>query len=95
MGISARATSLADRPQQAIRVTSARTRREDRSSISFESLADLGVSVAYLAVVARGLEGLSGGFSDVSDGEGSAVCKNAPGNARQLVGERDSEHIVV
>ncbi len=48
MGISARAPSLADRPQRAIRVTSARTRREDRSSISFELLADLGVGVAYL-----------------------------------------------
>src|SRR5262244_1600557 len=35
MGISARAISLADRPQWAIRVTSVRMRREDRSSISF------------------------------------------------------------
>jgi hypothetical protein len=37
MDISARAISLADRPQRAIRVTSARMRREDRSSISFSS----------------------------------------------------------
>src|SRR5262245_24764638 len=35
MDISARAISLADRPQWAIWVTSARKRREDRSSISF------------------------------------------------------------
>ena len=35
--ISACAISLADRPQRAIRVTSARMRREDRSSISFSS----------------------------------------------------------
>jgi hypothetical protein len=35
MDISARAISLADRPQAAIWVTSARMRREDRSSISF------------------------------------------------------------
>src|SRR5262245_28181118 len=35
MDISARAISLADRPQWAIRVTSVRKRREDRSSISF------------------------------------------------------------
>jgi hypothetical protein len=35
MDISARAISLADRPQRAIRVTSVRMRREDRSSISF------------------------------------------------------------
>ena len=35
MEISAPAVSLADRPQRAKRVTSARMRREDRSSISF------------------------------------------------------------
>src|SRR5712671_2768379 len=34
MDISAHAFSLADRPQRAIRVTSVRMRREDRSSIS-------------------------------------------------------------
>ena len=34
MEISALAISLADRPQRAIRVTSTRRRREDRSSIS-------------------------------------------------------------
>ena len=33
MDISARAISLADRPQRAIRVTSVRMRREDRTSI--------------------------------------------------------------
>ena len=42
MDISARASSLADRPHRAIRVTSVRTRREDRFSISSHSLADLG-----------------------------------------------------
>jgi hypothetical protein len=42
MDISARAVSLADRPQRAIRVTSFRMRREDRSSISTYPLADLG-----------------------------------------------------
>jgi hypothetical protein len=42
MDISAHAALLADRPQRAIRVTSVRTRREDRSSISSHSLADLG-----------------------------------------------------
>jgi hypothetical protein len=35
MDISARATSLAVRPQWAIGVTRVRMRREDRSSISF------------------------------------------------------------
>src|SRR5262245_51076108 len=41
MDISARASSLAVRPHRAIRVTSVRTRREDRSSISSHPLADL------------------------------------------------------
>jgi len=44
MDISARAASLADRPQRAIRVTSVRRRREDRSSISSHPLADLGMT---------------------------------------------------
>jgi len=47
MGISARAISLADRPQRAIWVTSVRTRREDRTSISFRPLADLGGQLNY------------------------------------------------
>ena len=42
MDISARAISLADRPQRAIWVTSVRTRSEDRTSISCYPLADLG-----------------------------------------------------
>jgi hypothetical protein len=42
MDISARATSLADRSQRTIWVTSARMRREDRTSISSYALADLG-----------------------------------------------------
>ena len=42
MDISARAISLTDRPQRAIWVTSVRTRREDRTSISSHPLADLG-----------------------------------------------------
>ena len=42
MDISAHAVSLPVRPQRAIWVTSVRMRREDRSSISFHLLADLG-----------------------------------------------------
>src|SRR5258705_8705624 len=42
MDISARATSLTDRPRRAIWVTSVRMRREDRSSILSCPLADLG-----------------------------------------------------
>jgi hypothetical protein len=44
MDISAPAASLADRPQWAIWVTSVRMRREDRTSISSQSLADLGMT---------------------------------------------------
>src|ERR1700694_3116826 len=42
MDISAHVFSLTDRPQRAIRVTSVRMRREDRTSISSHPLADLG-----------------------------------------------------
>ena len=42
MDISAHAISLAERPRWAIWVTSVRMRREDRTSISSHSLADLG-----------------------------------------------------
>ena len=42
MDISAPAISLAERPRGAIWVTSVRKRREDRTSISFHPLADLG-----------------------------------------------------
>src|ERR1039457_6587399 len=52
MDISARAFSLADRPQRAIRVTSVRMRREDRSSISSYPLADLGGERVWGYVIA-------------------------------------------
>lgn len=52
MDISARAISLADRPHRAIRVTSVRTRREDRSSISSHPLADLGGKVCWVYLIA-------------------------------------------
>jgi hypothetical protein len=42
MDISARASSLAEKPQRAKWVTSVRMRREDRTSISSRPLADLG-----------------------------------------------------
>ena len=50
MEISAPAISLADRPQRAIRVTSVRKRRENRSSISSHPLADLGGQSGYVRV---------------------------------------------
>ena len=50
MGISAGAISLAERPDRAIWVTSVRTRREDRTSISSCSLADLGRQLRGLTV---------------------------------------------
>src|ERR1700693_5836894 len=100
MDISARATSLADRPHWAIRVTSARMRREDRSSISSHPLADLGgegVSDYIIASSshARRSSRLGRRFIDFPCLETPATGKNAPGDARQLVGERDGEHVVV
>ena len=47
MDISARAISLAVRPQWAIRVTSVRLRREDRSSISFFILSQISAGKAF------------------------------------------------
>src|SRR5262249_44232518 len=47
MDISARAISLADRPPAAIWVTSARMRREDRSSISFVILSQTSAGKAF------------------------------------------------
>src|SRR5262245_31116337 len=57
MDISARAVSLADRPQWAIWVTSVRMRREDRSSISFFILSQTsaGKTFVRLAMRSRGL----------------------------------------
>src|SRR6266496_4992067 len=91
MDISARATSLADRPHWAIRVTSARTRREDRSSISSHPLADLGGLEASGYIIAGSLDGCR----DFPRLEVPAMSKNAPSDASPLVGERDGEHVVV
>ena len=51
MDISAPASSLADRPQWAMWVTSVRKRREDRTSISSQSLADLGMTGVAAPVI--------------------------------------------
>src|SRR5215831_12274279 len=91
MDISAHAISLADRPQRAKWVTSARTRREDRSSISSHPLADLGGLDVPNYVIGCSL----GGYRDSRRLEVPVIGKYAPGDARQLVGERDGEHVVV
>src|SRR6266480_6907235 len=95
-----RATSLADRPHWAIRVTSARTRREDRSSISSHPLADLGgleTSGYIIASSSRSRRSSRLGIGLVGHPrlETPATGKNAPGDAGQLVGKRDREHVVV
>src|SRR4029450_12575784 len=92
---SARAISLADRPQRAIRVTSVRTRREDPTSISSHPLADLGREALSNYILSRAgrSDRLSGG--DRPRLEAPATSQNAPCDARQLVGERDRQHIVV
>src|SRR5260370_41574847 len=100
MDISARATSLADRPDWAIRVTSARTRREDRSSISSHPLADLGGLEASGYIIAsssrsRRSNRLGIGLVGHPCLEAAATGKNGPGDARQLVGECNCEHVVV
>src|SRR6187431_1444386 len=51
MDISAPAISLADRPRWAIWVTSVHRRREDRTSISSRSLADLGMTGVAAPVI--------------------------------------------
>jgi len=92
MDISARAISLADRPQWAIWVTSVRMRREDRSSISFDPLADLGgLGLSGYIIV----DSLGGYLTDLRRLEVPAVSQNAPGDAGQFVGERNRQHVVV
>src|SRR5262245_65363856 len=87
--ISARAVSLADRPQWAIWVTSVRMRREDRSSISFFILSQTsaGKTFVRLAMRSRGLN------PDCL--ECSTTSQDAPPNASELVGERDGEDVVM
>src|SRR5262249_27491588 len=91
MDISARAISLSDRPQWASWVTSVRMRREDRSSISSHPLADLGGLEVGVHIIARSL----GGRGDFRCFEVPAMGKNAPGDAGQLIGKRDGEHVMV
>src|ERR1700674_2892692 len=100
MDISAHATSLPDRPHWAIRVTSARTRREDRSSISAHPLADLGGEGLADYIIAssshaRRSSRLGCRLIDFPCLETPATGKNAPGDAGQLVGKRGAEHVVV
>jgi len=94
MDISAHTILLADRPQEAIRVTSFRMRREDRSSISFYPLADLGgEGLVYLIsrpfFGAARLCGVCIGGGDSPCFEVSTTRQNAPSDAGKLVGESD------
>ena len=50
MDISAQASSLGERPQRTIWVTSVRMRREDRTSISSHPLADLGGQLNFYQI---------------------------------------------
>src|SRR5262249_14266068 len=72
-------------------VIAARTRREEQSSISSRPLADLGGLEASGYIIACSL----GGCRHFPRLEVPTVGKNAPSDARQLVGERDGEDIVV
>src|SRR6266480_2547710 len=85
MDISARAISLADRPQWAIWVTRVRMRREDRSSISSHPLADLGgVEASGLPhrVLIGPLPGFSSPQSSDDEQERSRRCAPACWRAR-------------
>ena len=73
----------------AIRVTSVRMRREDRTSISSHPLADLGRQVNAIT-----RERLRGSLKLVRL-EGSTMSKYAPRDARELVGKGDSEHVAM
>src|SRR5260370_3544080 len=100
MDISARATSLADRPHWAIRVTSARTRREDRSSISSHPLADLGGLEASGYIIASSSRSRrSNRLAICLVGhprlETPATGLNAPVDTGQLIGNVDSEYVVL
>src|SRR5919108_6616436 len=66
-------------------------RREDRSSISSHPLADLGGLEVCVHIIARSL----GGCGEFRCLEVPAMGKNTPGDAGQLIGKRDSEHVVV
>src|SRR5713226_4096367 len=86
--------------ERAIWVTSVRTRREDRSSISSHPLADLGGLEASGYIIAsssrpRRSNRLAIGLVGHPRLETPATGKNAPGDAGQLVGKRDREDVVV
>src|SRR5215469_4025665 len=98
MEFSARAISLPDRPQRAIRVTSVHKRREDRSSISSDPLADLGGKSGYVSVAPSCADRSSrrgGRLGNLGCLEAAAMGENGPCDARQLVGKRDRQHIAV
>src|SRR6185503_1004748 len=85
MDISARAFSLADRPRWAIWVTRVRPRREDRTSISSHSLADLGRYGCRTQIIACSSSGgLGGRFADRSRFEVPAAGQDTPGDAGEL-----------
>jgi hypothetical protein len=73
----------------AIWVTSVRMRREDQTSISSHPLADLGGQVNAITCE-RSRSSLK-----LVRLEGSTVSKNAPRDARELVGKGDGEHVVM
>src|SRR6516164_8015964 len=86
MDISAQASSLAERPQPTIWVTSVRMPREDRTSILAHPLADLGGYLDFFGC-SRGLK--------LARFKGAASGQNTPCDARQFVGERDRKHVAV
>ena len=79
---------ISGQASRAIWVTSVRMRREDRTSISSQSLADLGMTK-------RGSAGYQLRDLKLASFELSTACQHAPGDASQLVGECDRKNVVV
>src|ERR1043166_7967839 len=88
MDIIAPTISLADRPQRAICATRFRQRREDRTSISSHTLADLGGKPSYQTAVRR----RSGPGTGL---KAATVGQNAPRDPGELVGQGDRQHVAM
>ena len=87
MDISAQASSLAERPQRAIWVTSVRMRREDRTSISSLPLAVLGGYLNFFRSITRPEACLL---------QTARLPAKTPHAMRaKFVGERDCKHVAV
>src|SRR5262245_18537233 len=92
------AISLPDRPQRAIWVTSVRMQPDPPSLLILSQTSagkDADYANAYSSSSVELSSRLRGRLVDASRLEGADMKENAPGDARQFVGERDCQYIVV